>query len=293
MVIKDLAGLGKPLEKLIETVSNGTGVVGNHKFEFDKKRIERIGEANAKVKKMNLIAEAEGKAEAQIIKFETENKLLQRAQERLLLKEVKREANIDKTILVAKQDLESTSETVSDTPVDMDWTTRFFNIVQDVSNEEMQLIWGKILAGEIKKPKSFSLRTLETLRNIDAVDAKLFQKAVSLSFQHAFIIFKNSANDLKEYGLDYDKILQLQDAQLILSGLNIAKRFDLENTRLNMSPATDKLSVIFKEKKTLDVNILAFSKAGSEIAKLINTKTNSKYFADIKEHIKQKGFDVL
>ena len=40
----------------------------------------------------------------------------------------------------------------------------------------MRVLWGKILAGEVRKPNSFSLRTLETLRNMSTDDAKLFSK---------------------------------------------------------------------------------------------------------------------
>ena len=53
---------------------------------------------------------------------------------------------------------------VADKSVDIDWISRLFNIVEDIGNEEMQYIWGKILAGEIKNPGKFSLRTLDTIR---------------------------------------------------------------------------------------------------------------------------------
>ena len=60
--------------------------------------------------------------------------------------------------------------------MDKDWFTRYFNIVQDISNEDIQDLWAKLLAGEIKQPGSFSYRTLETLKNMTTDEAELFTK---------------------------------------------------------------------------------------------------------------------
>ena len=74
--------------------------------------------------------------------------------------------NIDNVTQIAAEQL-SQEDFVSEEPVEEDWTTRFFNIVEDISDEEMQRLWGKILAGEVKQPKSYSLRTLELLKKIN------------------------------------------------------------------------------------------------------------------------------
>ena len=63
---------------------------------------------------------------------------------------------------------------------DMDWLLRFFDAVSTVSNEDMQELWARVLAGEIKQHGSFSLRTIETLHNMRKEEAELFQKASSL-----------------------------------------------------------------------------------------------------------------
>lgn len=55
-----------------------------------------------------------------------------------------------------------------------DWTARFFDSAQDVSSEELQKLWGRILAGEVKSPGQTSLRTLAILRNMTQQEAKDF-----------------------------------------------------------------------------------------------------------------------
>lgn len=56
------------------------------------------------------------------------------------------------------------------------WTSRFMKYVSDLRDEEAFKLWGKILAGEIRKPGSFSLKTLEILHTLDSRDAKIFNK---------------------------------------------------------------------------------------------------------------------
>jgi hypothetical protein len=51
--------------------------------------------------------------------------------------------------MIATEELKKEND-VSDTPVDEDWIVRFFNVVEDISDEMMQQLWGRILAGEVK-----------------------------------------------------------------------------------------------------------------------------------------------
>lgn len=54
------------------------------------------------------------------------------------------------------------------------WTNRWVDGAQDVSSEELQKLWGKILAGEVKSPGQTSLRTLSILRDMTQQEAKDF-----------------------------------------------------------------------------------------------------------------------
>lgn len=55
-----------------------------------------------------------------------------------------------------------------------DWLMRFFDAVGNISDEELQQLWGKVLASEITKPKACSLRTLDMIRNMSPEEAKTF-----------------------------------------------------------------------------------------------------------------------
>lgn len=55
-----------------------------------------------------------------------------------------------------------------------DWLMRFFEAVGNISNEELQQLWGRVLANEISRPKSCSLRTLDMIWNMTLEEARAF-----------------------------------------------------------------------------------------------------------------------
>ena len=55
-----------------------------------------------------------------------------------------------------------------------DWITNFFDKCRIVSDEEMQLLWAKVLAGEANSPGTYSKRTVNSLGSLDKRDAQLF-----------------------------------------------------------------------------------------------------------------------
>ena len=70
----------------------------------------------------------------------------------------------------------------------------FFSHVQDVSDEQLQAIWGKILAGQLQVRGRTSLRTMAILRNMNRTDAERFRQIASLSIR-SFILNDSEIND--------------------------------------------------------------------------------------------------
>lgn len=60
--------------------------------------------------------------------------------------------------------------------IDIDWLMRFYDSVGCTSNDVLQDLWAKILAGEINHPNSCSLRTLDILKNVTEKEARVFEK---------------------------------------------------------------------------------------------------------------------
>jgi hypothetical protein len=59
---------------------------------------------------------------------------------------------------------------------DEDWVARYVEAASQVSDQKMQEVWGRILAGEIKKPGTFSLRTLHVVTTLSKFEAEYFER---------------------------------------------------------------------------------------------------------------------
>lgn len=139
---------GEPLTRLIDIVANGIGKL------YEPRQVVRMARAEAKAENIKVIEKA--KRNTLLEHNEDLYEQLSVVEKRLLTKETRRQQNIEQVVSHAVNMMSLETE-VSSEPVDQDWITRFFDIVQDISNEQMQELWGRVLAGEVKQPKSFSL----------------------------------------------------------------------------------------------------------------------------------------
>jgi uncharacterized repeat protein (TIGR03899 family) len=279
---------GKPLEKLVEVISKGIGVL------YKPRAIRK--EAEAKAYKIDLIEKAKARAKAEGAEIELE--VYERIEDRLLFKESRRQRNIDNISHVAVEQLNQ-EETVSDEPVDEDWATRFFNLAEDVSNEEMQNLWGRILAGEVKKPKTYSLRTLELLKNLNKSDAECFMKFARLAISAnntSFILSFNNEDLLKEkYQLGFNERLLLEELGLI-NALDLQFRIPEtgENSRQQSFIIGDTiiLADLPKETPELKVNVLVLTKIGQELLGLIDSTPELDYIQLFTSKFRRTGITV-
>lgn len=63
-----------------------------------------------------------------------------------------------------------------------DWMNVFEEYAEKASSEELRQLWGRVLAGEIRKPTSISLRTLQFLSVLDKVTAEAAEAVLRRSF---------------------------------------------------------------------------------------------------------------
>lgn len=65
-------------------------------------------------------------------------------------------------------------EFTNDGQFSFDWFMRFFDAVGNISNSDLQELWAKILANEVNKPQTCSLRTLSMIRDMTPFEARMF-----------------------------------------------------------------------------------------------------------------------
>ena len=193
MEIKDLVGLSEPLTKLIDVVSKGCGKVAapyliraKAKAEADRIRIVSEALREAAVKNNLPIVYKDG--EIEMWKKPEDGTLTlegstidQRVASRIDYQERRNQANIDSIASTAAIELASEATEISAQLPDEDWIARFFKSAEDVSSEQMQDLWGRILAGEIVRPRAYSLRTLDAVRQLSQSEAELFSEVGQLA----------------------------------------------------------------------------------------------------------------
>ncbi|EMI23287.1 DUF2806 domain-containing protein [Rhodopirellula europaea] len=306
MEIKDLAGLSEPLTRLIEVISKGVGAVTQPYL------IRKV--ADARAHEIRTIAEALGdvsqeqnlpvvykdgaievwqKPDDQTLILESRTRD-ERSDLRIEYQERKRQSNVEHITSVAAAEL-CQEETVPDEKPDDDWVTRFFSNAEDVSSAEMQDLWGRILAGEITRPGSYSLRTLDFVRNLSKSDAELLENLGRFAFSYhgfSFVdihdkkwlqdnrnIYPVHQFSLSELGVVYPADLQLRtfgDAQVSEVGFEIGDHLLLV-----------KRGEITSEVKT---SIWKFTSIGKELLHLVPKPLDDGYLDQFaKAFLQKKG----
>ena len=269
---------GKPLEKLIDVVSKGIGTL------YRPRQIRKEADAQAYAIRALEKAQAESNADSLMIEAEA----VERIGQRLVAKEVRRQENIDTVVEMAANNLSEVE--VSDKPVDEDWATRFFGIVQDVSTEEMKTVWAKILAKEIECPSSFSMRTLEVLRSISYEEASLFTRISQFVFVQDQMSFIFIVGD--KYGLNYYSLSKLKEAGLLQPGEGAS--FTIKASKANTKYAysfvcSNKFISLTTESGTRDIvlPICLLTQAGCELYELTENGSNMGYLMDFAAYVRR------
>lgn len=229
--------------KLCETLKGWWSKVG------ETERIPRIAEARsqemqimaATMNRLGLppqkIEYADGKvclqsADTSVVADEANAETLHQVA-RALNVQIRRQQNAEIIVSRAAKRLESET-TVADASVDEDWIARFFRIAEDITTEQMQELWSRVLAGEVKRPGSFSLRTLDVLRNMSQAEAQVFRRVSQYALRKSgsvFLLMKHSGEFLLQtFGITVLDLTFLRELNLISpADLSFNLTFTLEN----------------------------------------------------------------
>ena len=100
----------------------------------------------------------------------------------------------------------------SDAPeIDDDWLNVFERHAENASSAKLRDLWRRILAGEIRRPGTFALRTLNFISQLDQRVASIFERTIDAVVQEAFIPIPSNLQ-----GAPLDDLLELQDFGLVI-----------------------------------------------------------------------------
>lgn len=264
----NLGELSKPADTLIKKVSSAIGGV------FEPWQIRRVAKAEA---------------EASLIKAKTEieiTDLHRRAMHRFIEEEVNRQENMEE---ITKKSIPHLNHESNPERMEDDWVTNFFDKSRIISDDEMQSLWAKVLAGEANSPGTYSKRTVNLLSDLDKKDALLFQTLCRFGWvigNFIPLVFDPQAKIYNNVGLNFESLSHLDSLGFIqfngISGFSrqrLPKQFEVtycgQPLVLTMQNDTDNV---------LDIGKVLLTQAGRELASIIAAPG----VGDFVEYVKEK-----
>lgn len=209
---------------------------------------------------------------------------------------LRREVNVAEAVLVAEEVLARSDEEPKEPKVDDDWLQRWEHYAGQVSADELQELWGRVLAGEIKEPGTKSLRLLEFLKVVSKEDAQLIELLGPFVFNN--LIAKDQSEYLSEKGLDFGNLLRLQELGIVSSVDSIGIQVEYASTDstkfLRVFRFGEKAIFIEHEdvKKRLAVPAYGITSLGKQALSLGSFDSDYEYLILIAKAIAKLGFSV-
>ena len=251
-----------------------------------------------------------GKAEVDVELYRKQNAQLLDNQS-FTLYEVTKLKNFLNSAKFAAYELGNNEETeVNDKNVDFDWIMRFFNAVGNISNDNMQQFWGKVLAGEIRRPGCCSLRTLDILWNMSQKEAETFDKLCryvvhsgdcTFIFSNGFYEYDGtntySRACIAKDGLKYSSdIIPMIECGLISVDNNLSADFSNDNSLVINNKSIVCLVIDETKSKRLTIEPYYLTKSGIELFKIISSGAefteNREYMISCCKELKQNNPDL-
>lgn len=250
--------------------------------------LERIAsEIRTKTAARNSITTAIGNEVAESSRKDAE--LVERANNSFLIKELRKQANKE---AVARKSIEHLRDepSAADSPArpDDDWLNVFEQYAEQASSEKLQETWSRVLAGEIRKPRTFSLRTLRFISELDQETAALFEKHAPFIISGSFMI----KSDNPDY--DVSELIQLESAGLISDvGGNLTKTYTFTEKGVLLKLANDALLLFGPVGSKLHMNCIVVTKIGQEISRILKPQIDKFVFDEIVKSIPKNNVERI
>ena len=224
----------------------------------------------------------------------TSRALVATARRNLLLEQMRSEVNVRRALLHAEAELEGDAQAPPDRTVDDDWLFRWRNSASKVSSEKLQTLWGRVLAGEVKSPGSFSLRVMEFLKTLSQEEARWIEKLAPFVIDGSFV-FSGSQDLLESEGISFVHLVELQDLGIITqASKGLRTSIPIPKSGRGLLSHNRVLVVTPKaEKANLGLDAYRLTSLGSQVLRLGSFTAHETYFRSVGKEIKRQGFKVV
>ena len=303
MKFDDLIGLKKPIVRLIEVLAAGIGRVA-------APMILRKN-ADAQAYELRTISEAIKDSREAIPDLHYEGGIIsatspeyastysERIESRVAYFEAKKQQNLESISIIAAHRLDQEEDVPEESPTE-EWISRFFSFAEDISSEEMKKLWGEVLAGEIKQPGSFSLRTLDALRNISKEEAEIFVKVSRIVIRGAEIyaipLIEDGRYLKSKFNINLRDILLLRELGLLFpTDLQFVLNSSDENPDIALTCGNSCIWIRRpKDIPTTGINSVFLTSVGKQLLSLIEKEeADIEYIKKFTSYFRQENVKVL
>lgn len=281
--------LGKPATILIERVSDAIGGA------FKPWQIRRVAEAQAQADKISAVAQIEI------------SELQLRSMKRMLIEEAKKQQNIEEIVASSLSLLENTADPSS---IESDWISNFLDKCRLISDEGMQSLWSRILAGEANSPGTFSKRTINFVGSMDKREADMFATLCRFSIAWRLfplddelddtvvltqspLVYDMDATVYNEAGITYVELQHLQEIGLIhFPGHHI---FDYGLPRMfALDVYGSQYSIVLPRsaQNAFEIGFVGFTQLGRDLARLCPVSPVPGFVAYLLDVWRKNGYKV-
>lgn len=163
--------------------------------------------------------------------------------------------------------------------VDDEWLGMYDDISKNVSSQEMQTVWAKILASKCEDENSVSKKLLQVLQVMNSNDAELFSYLCS----HSVMVFNPKDgieyplffySGIKMYNLydidyiNYTNLINLSSLGLINFNTSFREKLYEDSDRIFFSYYGKKIC-IYSELESITIGQVTYTKCGDELVKLL------------------------
>lgn len=219
----------------------------------------------------------------------------QNAEARFNAQKIQEQVNVTKAVLFAEEELENNFTECSDEEIDSDWFVRWRDCAEKVSNEDLQRLWAKALAGELACPGSYSLRTLEFIKNISQSEAHDIARLAPYVIDNSIY----QVPCLEDDGLSFVYLLEMDDLGIISGvkggGLQLSMKSRISESYENALFHNKKIMLFKHEQATKVAQFECYkvTKLGCEVLRLGVFPEKYDYLEQIGGKAKQQGFEVI
>jgi uncharacterized protein DUF2806 len=266
--------LSKPATVFLEKISDAVGGV------LRPYQIVRVAKAEAEADRIH--------AESQI----QISDLQRRAMYRFFEEEGKRQQNIEEITRKALPQLEGTAKPEK---VEDDWIVNFFERCRLISDEDMQQLWSRVLAGEANAPGSFSKRTVNSLASLDKLDAKLFTEICTFGWHSSKVfplVYDFDHPIYRKHGIHFGALSHLDSVGLInFNPLGeFARKHLPKSVAFSYYGKSVNLELLNECDNQIQVGKAMLTRIGAELAPICGSQPDYEFFEYILEHWKGLGY---